>query len=81
MVRQATGFVSGLEREIMETRSITLDQYFEAQDEFEKAFGTDATYLGKVEKNRELQIFYEGKSIINLSLEKLLQAWRNGLIF
>jgi tetratricopeptide (TPR) repeat protein len=38
MVRQATGFVSGLEREIMETHSITLDQYFEAQDEFEKAF-------------------------------------------
>ena len=38
IVRQATEFVSGLERQIMETHNITLDQYLEAQVEFEKAF-------------------------------------------
>ena len=38
IVRQATEFVSGLERQIMETHGIRLDQYLEAHDEFEKAF-------------------------------------------
>lgn len=38
IVRQATEFVTGLERNVMEEQGITLDQYLQAQDEFEKAF-------------------------------------------
>lgn len=38
LVRQAKEFVTELERQIMEMYNITLDQYFKAQDVFEKAF-------------------------------------------
>jgi len=58
---------------------VTIDET--KREEFENTFSTDVTLIGKVTNNCKLQMFFNGNSIINLSCEKLLGAWRSGLVF
>lgn len=53
----------------------------ESREEFETVFNTDVTLLGQVTNERQLHIIFNGTSIINLSCENLIEAWKNGLVF
>ncbi|MEJ2054035.1 MAG: AIR synthase-related protein [Calditrichaceae bacterium] len=48
---------------------------------FEQVFANDAFFIGKVSNERSLQIRVNGKSLIKLDSEKMLDAWKSGLVF
>ena len=50
------------------------------QSEFEQLFGTDATLLGKVTENKDIIIKHHSKTVVDLPVALLLEAWNNGLL-
>ncbi|MGB1205650.1 MAG: phosphoribosylformylglycinamidine synthase subunit PurL [Chitinophagales bacterium] len=50
------------------------------QAEFEKLFGADATLLGSVTENKDIIIKHRSKTVVNLPVAPLLEAWNNGLL-
>ena len=50
------------------------------QAEFEQLFGADATLLGTVTKNKDIIIKHQSKTVVNLPVAPLLEAWNNGLL-
>ncbi len=53
----------------------------ENREIFETIFGPDAQFLGSVSATKKLHISKNGKAIIHLEIEKMLNTWRTGLEF
>ncbi|MBD3289377.1 phosphoribosylformylglycinamidine synthase, partial [candidate division KSB1 bacterium] len=51
------------------------------QQDFEELFGADCSLLGKVISDRDIRIRWAGAELINLPVQKVLDAWRGGLQF
>ena len=53
----------------------------ENKENFERIFVENAQFLGRVSKEKKLKISGQGKAVIDLEIEKLLNSWGNGLEF
>ena len=51
------------------------------KNKFEKIFGDDVTFLGKVTGNSIVKINKDGQNIIELAVDDLSQKWQQGLVF
>ncbi|MCK4311959.1 MAG: phosphoribosylformylglycinamidine synthase [Candidatus Cloacimonetes bacterium] len=51
----------------------------ENRDRFERLLSSDAMFIGKVNLNKKLIVNQSGKKIIELEIEKLREAWDEGL--
>ena len=51
----------------------------ENKEKFEKLFGSDAVFIGKVNLDKKLIVNQSGNKIIELEIEKLQEAWDEGL--
>nr|MBC8416404.1 phosphoribosylformylglycinamidine synthase [Candidatus Cloacimonadota bacterium] len=52
----------------------------ENKTEFERLFGSDAVFIGKVNLNKKLIVNQGRKKVIELEIEKMQEAWDGGLM-
>ena len=52
---------------------------YENKEKFDKLFGSDAVFIGKVNLNKKFIVIQNRKKIIDLKIEKLQEAWDEGL--